>query len=157
MPSVCVRVFMSKMIDLVKNPIRKGSRDLFFVRHLIDRQGERKGNEYRTRREERRHNQLGGRGDWNRTELKAVKKKTHEVSKVMASGIRLRPKKRKGKEKTLFVFGKIDVKTTVEMVASTNRTRKSRTRVIWNVDSRKYYVWEDRCNNGGSNRRCNDC
>ncbi|CAI9263129.1 unnamed protein product [Lactuca saligna] len=29
---------------------------------------------------------------------------------VMASGIRLRPKKRKGKEKTLFVFGKIDVK-----------------------------------------------
>ncbi|CAI9279842.1 unnamed protein product [Lactuca saligna] len=29
---------------------------------------------------------------------------------VMASGIRLRPKKKKGKEKTLFVFGKIDVK-----------------------------------------------
>ena len=53
----------------------------FFVHHLIDCQGECKGNEYRTRREEHRHNRLGGRGDWNENEPKAVKKKAHEVNK----------------------------------------------------------------------------
>ena len=52
----------------------------FFVHHLIDRQGERKGNEYKTRREEQMHNRLGGRGDWDGNEPNAVKKNAHEIN-----------------------------------------------------------------------------
>ncbi|CAH1442798.1 unnamed protein product [Lactuca virosa] len=42
--------------------------------------------------------------------LMAIDFSSIDSQSVMAADIRIRPKKRKGKEKTLFVFGKIDVK-----------------------------------------------